>query len=131
MSSQTDRLERLITDRRGDCCAGDIEHRLKVLRSYRSEFPATCDADRTTLETLGDETRYNITRLLAVTDRALCVCEITPVATVSESAVSHALSDLHDAGLVTRHKEGKWRYYEATERARTLLEALDRTRGES
>jgi DNA-binding transcriptional ArsR family regulator len=45
--------------------------------------------------------------------------------------VSHALSDLHDAGLVTRRKDGTWRYYEPTDRAVALLDALDRTRGAS
>ena len=42
--------------------------------------------------------------------------------------MSHALSDLTEAGLVTRRKNGTWRYYEATERATALLAALDRTR---
>jgi DNA-binding transcriptional ArsR family regulator len=48
---------------------------------------------------------------------------------VSDSAISHALSDLRDAGLVTRRKDGTWRYYEATDRAEALLAALDDTRG--
>jgi DNA-binding transcriptional ArsR family regulator len=50
------------------------------------------------------------------------------VVDVSDSAVSHALADLLDADLVTRRKHGTWRYYEATERARALLAALDATR---
>ena len=47
---------------------------------------------------------------------------------VSDSAVSHALSDLTEAGLVTRRKEGQWRYYDTTDRADGLLAALDSTR---
>jgi DNA-binding transcriptional ArsR family regulator len=47
---------------------------------------------------------------------------------VSESAVSHALADLVDAGLVDRRKAGKWRYYRTTDRAARLLDALDATR---
>jgi DNA-binding transcriptional ArsR family regulator len=128
MSQQTDRLERLITEESGGCCDGDIEDRLDSLRSYQSETHASPDADLTALKTLGNDTRYNIVRLLTAADRELCVCEINPVVDVSDSATSHALSDLHDAGLVTRRKDGTWRYYEATARAEALLAALDETR---
>jgi DNA-binding transcriptional ArsR family regulator len=128
MSSQTERLERLITEESGGCCEADIEERLDSLRSYQSEVPASPDADLTALKTLGNDTRYNVVRLLDAADRELCVCEINPIAEVSDSAVSHALSDLYDAGLVTRRKDGKWRYYETTDRAEALLTALDETR---
>jgi len=47
---------------------------------------------------------------------------------VSDSAISHALSQLTDAGLVTRRKEGKWRMYRATPRANAVLVALDGSR---
>ncbi|PSP52205.1 hypothetical protein BRC60_00725 [Halobacteriales archaeon QH_1_68_42] len=60
----------------------------------------------------------------------MCVCELSPLVAVSDSAVSHALSDLTEAGLVTRRKEGQWRHYDTTERADTLLGALDGTRGD-
>lgn len=128
MSSQTDRLERLITEKRGTCCEADVEDRLDSLRSYQSETPTTPDADLTALKTLGNDTRYIIVRLLRAADRELCVCEINPIVEVSDSAISHALSDLSDAGLVTRRKDGTWRYYETTDRAEALLTALDETR---
>lgn len=129
MSSETERLERLITQESGGCCEADIEERLDSLRSYQSETPTNPDADLTALKTLGNETRYNIVRLLTAADRELCVCEINPIVNVSDSAISHALSDLYDAGLVTRRKDGTWRYYETTDRAEALLTALDETRG--
>lgn len=129
MSSQTERLERLITEESGGCCEGDIEDRLDSLRSYQSEIPTNPDDDLTALKTLGNDTRYNIVRLLKAADRELCVCEINPIVDVSDSAISHALSDLYDAGLVTRRKDGTWRYYETTDRAEALLTALDETRG--
>ncbi|MUW13242.1 metalloregulator ArsR/SmtB family transcription factor [Halorubrum sp. CBA1125] len=127
MSSQTERLERLITEERGGCCEADIEERLDSLRSYQSETPTNPDADLTALKTLGNDTRYHIVRLLTAADRELCVCEINPIVNVSDSAISHALSDLYDAGLVTRRKDGTWRYYETTDRAEALLTALDKT----
>lgn len=128
MGSQTKRLERLITEKNGGCCDSDIEERLGSLRSHHSEVSADSDADLTALKTLGSETRYDIVRLLEAANRELCVCEINPIVEVSGSAVSHALSDLYDAGLVTRRKDGTWRYYETTTRAEALLKVLDETR---
>ena len=128
MSPQTERLERLITEESGACCDADIEERLDSLRAYQSETPTNPGADLTALKTLGNDTRYTIVRLLTAANRELCVCEINPIVDVSDSAISHALSDLYDAGLVTRRKDGTWRYYETTDRAEALLTALDETR---
>ena len=77
------------------------------------------------LSALGNETRYRIVRLLATADDELCVCEFEPLLDVSASAISHALSNLTDAGLLARRKEGKWRYYRTTPLAERLLGALD------
>ena len=66
--------------------------------------------------------------MLTAANRELCVCEINLIVDVSDSAISHTLSDLYDAGLVTRRKDGTWRYYETTDRAEALLTALDETR---
>jgi DNA-binding transcriptional ArsR family regulator len=130
MSQQTERLERLIADELGECCDGDVEQRLDTLRDYQSAGPPDPEQDLTALQTLGNDTRYSIARLLTAADRELCVCEITPLVDISDSAISHALSDLHDAGLVTRRKDGTWRYYDATDRAQALITALDETREE-
>lgn len=51
--------------------------------------------------------------------------ELESLVDVSESAVSHALSDLGNAGLVARRTEGNWRYYTATRLAADLFEAAD------
>jgi DNA-binding transcriptional ArsR family regulator len=129
MSKSHGRLRRLLADV-GGCHDGDVEQRLQELESLREGASLEDTArDRAALSTLGDETRYRLVRLLAGADDALCVCELDPLVDVSESAVSHALSDLVDAGLVTRRKEGRWRYYETTARARAVLDALDETRG--
>jgi DNA-binding transcriptional ArsR family regulator len=129
MNGETERLERLIAEEVGECCEADVEERLDTIESYRSEVRAAPDADLAALRTLGDDTRHAIVRLLSTAGREMCVCEINPAVDVSDSAISHALSDLHSAGLVTRRKEGTWRYYEVTDRAEALLAALDRTRG--
>ncbi|MFB6151237.1 MAG: ArsR/SmtB family transcription factor [Haloarculaceae archaeon] len=128
MLPQSDRLERLVEEQAGECCEGDVGERVETLEGYRSAMPSAPGSDLAALRALGNDTRYEIVRLLSAAGRELCVCEVTPVVDVSDSAVSHALSDLHDAGLVTRRKDGTWRYYEVTERAEALLSALDETR---
>lgn len=85
--------------------------------------------DVKTLAAIGNETRYEALRLVAADDGGTCCCELTSPLEVSQGAVSQALSRLYDAGLVTRRKEGRWRYYGATPRAERLLEVLDETRG--
>ena len=88
-------------------------------------------ADVRTLATLGNDTRYEALRLIAAAGDGVCVCELEPALGVSQSAVSQALSRLFGAGLVERRKEGRWRYYTATPRARRLLRFLDETRAEA
>ena len=124
------RLEHLIEAQLGECCEADVTERLDWLETRAAAADETADGDVETLDTLGDATRYRLARILATADRELCVCELQPVADVSESALSHALADLRDAGLATRRKESRWRYYEATARARAIFDALDDTREE-
>lgn len=85
-------------------------------------------ADVQTLATVGNDTRYEALRLIADADDDVCVCELEPALGVSQGAVSQALSRLFSAGLVERRKDGRWRYYSATERAERLLRVLDETR---
>jgi ArsR family transcriptional regulator len=87
-------------------------------------------ADVRMLATLGNDTRYEALRLVAEADEDVCVCELEPSLGVSQGAVSQALSRLFAAGLVERRKDGRWRYYTATPRARRLLRFLDETRAE-
>jgi DNA-binding transcriptional ArsR family regulator len=130
MAQRPERLERLVDRELGDCCDADVEARIEALEAFAAEVPQPVDRDVDALKALGNDTRYTVARLIRAADRELCVCEITPVVDVSDSAISHALSALHDAGLVRRRKEGTWRYYATTERADALLDALDGTRGD-
>ncbi|WP_267642243.1 ArsR/SmtB family transcription factor [Haloarchaeobius amylolyticus] len=124
--AQTERLERLIADQAGECCDTDVAARVAELDDLRTEAALDRgDDDVGVFGALANETRYRIVRLLAAADGELCVCEFDPLLDVSESAISHALSDLTGAGLVARRKEGKWRYYRTTDRAEALLAAVD------
>ena len=81
------------------------------------------------LSAVGNETRYETLRYIAgAGDEGACVCELPPLIGVTQSTVSTALSRLHEAGLLSRRKEGRWRYYTATEEAEQLLETLDSRR---
>src|SRR6056297_1241940 len=86
-------------------------------------------ADLQLLTAMGNDTRYELLRRIATADGGVCVCDLEAAVGVSQSAVSQALSRLYTAGLVTRRKEGSWRYYEPTEMTAALLETLDELRG--
>ena len=103
----------------GEPCCGAVEHGLAA---------DALAADVATLSALGNDTRYEALRHIAASENGVCVCELEPALGVSQSAVSQALSRLYTAGLVTRRKEGRWRYYAATPRAERLLGVLDETR---
>ncbi|MEA5389202.1 metalloregulator ArsR/SmtB family transcription factor [Haloarculaceae archaeon H-GB11] len=115
-------VESTITDETAEgtdtCCTppGDID----------SDAMAT---DLQLLTAMGNDTRYELLRRIANADDGVCVCDLEAAVGVSQSAVSQALSRLYTAGLVTRRKEGSWRYYEPTETTTALLETLDDLRG--
>ncbi|MGA9188200.1 MAG: metalloregulator ArsR/SmtB family transcription factor, partial [Methanosarcina sp.] len=58
---------------------------------------------------LGDPTRVKI--LFSLMTRELCVCDLTAVIGVSDSAVSHQLRVLRTLRLVKFRREGKILYY--------------------
>ena len=74
--------------------------------------------------TLGNETRYRILLLLTNADEPVCGCEIEPHLDVGQSSISQSLSQLRKAELVSRTKDGRWRYYEPTELGETLTELV-------
>ncbi|MUV56914.1 transcriptional regulator, ArsR family [Halogeometricum rufum] len=128
--SSTERLQRYLASERGGCGDDEVTERLAELEELDAVAggPALED-DVGVLSALANETRYKIVRILHVADEELCVCEFSPLLDVSDSAISHALSQLTDAGLLTRRKDGKWRKYRATPRANAVVVALDGSRG--
>jgi len=127
MSEASERLERYLTDVEG-CRPEELDDRLAELDDLTALATARADDDVPVLAALANETRYGLARALVAADEELCVCELRPLFDVSESAVSYALSELVEAGLVERREEGRWHHYRATERAERLLAALDATR---
>lgn len=123
MVEVTPRLEQYVEAQEPSCCptiADEIASLEALETTVRDE---AVDAELGLLSVLADDTRYRILRLLLESEER-CVCEIDALLDVSDSAISHAMKRLVDAGLVTRRKEGRWRIYAATERAERLLEAV-------
>lgn len=68
----------------------------------------------------GDSTRIRI--LYALFESELCVCDIAAVLNASQSAISHQLRVLKQAGLVRNRREGKAVYYFlADDHVRTII----------
>lgn len=78
------------------------------------------------MRVVADPARLRVLSLLATAETGeVCVCDLVDVLGRSQSTVSHHLSVLQDAGLVTREKRGKWAWYRAVpERLAVLRDAL-------
>lgn len=127
--SEYDRLKRLVAEEEGDDAEEALEARLTELDDLDDAASVGLDADLRALSALANRTRYHIVRVLVQADAdELTVGELDAILEVSQSAVSHALAELLDAGLVERRSEGTWRYYTATDRARELVQTLEATR---
>jgi len=126
MAQSTERLRRYLDDDLGECRDEDVENRLDELGTLEDALgTARVAAELDVVSALANETRYTLTRVLVAAGEELCVCELNAVVDVSESGLSHALSELVDAGLVEGRKEGRWKMYRATNRAVALVTVLD------
>jgi predicted transcriptional regulator len=97
---------RHLADELGSCQDEDVERRIEQLEALETAVGGTTFDDVDVLSALANETRYRIVRILDAADSELCVCEFAPLLDVSDGAISHALSKLTEAGLLTRRKDG-------------------------
>ncbi|RRJ34221.1 ArsR/SmtB family transcription factor [Halocatena pleomorpha] len=126
MTQTPERLRRYLDDELGECRSEDVERRLAELSTLEATVgEAQVTAELDVLSALANETRYTLVRVLVAAQEELCVCELHAVVDVSESGLSHALSALVDAGLITGWKDGRWRKYKATNRAITIVTVLE------
>jgi len=126
VATATERLRRYLDDELGECRPEDVDRRLEDLGALAATLnEERVTADVAVLSALSSETRYAVVRVLVAAGEELCVCELNAVVDASESAVSHALSELDDAGLVEGRTDGRWRKYRATDRAVALVTVLD------
>lgn len=68
----------------------------------------------------GDKTRIRI--LYSLFESEMCVCAISEMLNVSQSAISHQLRILRDGNLITNRRDGKTIYYRlADDHVRTII----------
>lgn len=100
-----------------------IEKRRQVTTCCKSQlsknFPADLAEKARLFKALGDQIRLKL--LLLVTDQEVCVCDLVDVLGMPQGTLSHHLSVLSQAGLVTARKQGRWNYYQATPLAQASL----------
>ena len=126
MAQSTERLRRYLDGELAECRSEDVERRLDELGTLEAALgTAQVDAELGVLSALANETRYTLVRVLVAAQEELCVCELNAVVDVTESGLSHALSQLVDAGLVDGRKDGRWKKYRATNRAVALVTVLE------
>jgi ArsR family transcriptional regulator len=121
MAGMPERLERYLDE----CCEGDVDQRLDELRILEDDLSTDpTERELDVLSALANDTRYRLVRALVMAEDDLCVCELEAFVDVSESAISHALTTLTEADLVTSEKQGRWKHYRATNRAVALVTVL-------
>ena len=131
MSQVTDRLQRYLEDELEGCRDEAVDRRLDELETLEAALGSErVDAELSVLSALANETRYTLVRVFVAAGEELCVCELNAVVDVTESGLSHALSQLVDAGLVDGRKEGRWKKYRATNRAVALVTVLEGSVGD-
>lgn len=93
-----------------DACEAQFVDEGKVKRVRRAmKTPEAVAALAELFKVLGDPTRIRIA--YALSREELCVCDISNLLGVSQSAVSHSLRALRQMKLVRFRKEGKIAYY--------------------
>lgn len=104
-------------------CDCTIIHEEAVAAVQSTMLPqAVCDTVAGFFKVLGDSTRVKI--IWALSGRELCVCDLANVLGMTKSAVSHQLSSLREAKLVTFRREGKTVFYAlADEHVSNMLRA--------
>ncbi|WP_027340569.1 ArsR/SmtB family transcription factor [Halonatronum saccharophilum] len=91
-------------------CRGYCIHKDNINEVKRKELEDnTIKRLAATFKVLGDPTRIRIINALA--NRELCVCDISELLDMSQSAISHQLRRLRDLNLVKYRKEGRIVYY--------------------
>ena len=73
---------------------------------------------------LADPARVRIVNVLATSDEAVCVCNLTAPLGLTQPTVSHHLKKLVDAGLLEREQRGKWAYFSIKPEAMARLASL-------
>lgn len=88
-----------------------------------TRFPAELGEKARLFKALGDEVRLKLLHL--VRDQEVCVCDLVETLGMPQGSLSHHLSVLSQAGLVSSRKQGRWNYYQATDLAKSPMAAFE------
>lgn len=88
-----------------------------------TQFPAELGDKARLFKALGDEVRLKLLHL--VREQEVCVCDLVETLGMPQGSLSHHLSVLSQAGLVSARKQGRWNYYQATELAKRPMAAFE------
>jgi ArsR family transcriptional regulator len=107
-----------------------LGQRCCVLPGERRLPPAQAKRLARDLQLLSDPVRLQILDLLASRPGEVCVCDLVASLPVRQPTISHHLSLLRRAGLVTVQRRGLWAHYTVVrpaleERKRRLRQFLD------
>ena len=104
---------------------------MEITRCCEPVLAAALDDDEAVelaaaFKVLADPARLRLLSLIAAAGEGeACACNLVEPIGKSQPTVSHHLSVLTDAGLVTREKRGKWAWYRVVpERLAVLRDAL-------
>jgi DNA-binding transcriptional ArsR family regulator len=93
-----------------DVCDNHCIHQDAVLEVKAKMLPSKIFKDVSeNFKIIGDLTRVKI--LFALSKKELCVCDLSSIIGMSESAISHQLRLLRNHNMVKFRKDGKMAYY--------------------
>ena len=86
-------------------------HHTELVNKLRSEMPNTSELEAAAdlFKVFGDPTRMQI--MAALLEGEMCVCDISDLLGMSQSAISHQLRLLRTSRLVKNRREGKSVFY--------------------
>ena len=93
-----------------DTCESPVIHQ-QIVDQVAEQMPDDPVTEKTAsiFKQLGDPTRLRI--LCALAKHEMCVCDISALLQMSQSAISHQLKNLRLSNLVVSRKDGKVVYY--------------------
>lgn len=94
-----------------ELCTEKPHHSGLIVDTMREKMPTQAELERTAelFKVFGDPTRMQI--LTALYEQELCVCDISDLLGMTQSAISHQLRLLRTAHLVKNRREGKSIFY--------------------
>ncbi|MDN5352384.1 MAG: ArsR family transcriptional regulator, lead/cadmium/zinc/bismuth-responsive transcriptional [Clostridiales bacterium] len=97
-----------MTSKENAICTVQHESHVELAKENAMD-PILVDRLSGLFKVLGDPTRIRILHLLSLHE--MCVCDIATALDMTQSAISHQLKSLKQAGLVRNRKSGRVVYY--------------------